>query len=221
LCFWTKNPGAISTLYGDIVRKLQAKGSTVLVQATVTGYGAPLEPGVPEVSGMGELVKLIGSKAIRLRFDPIILGYTKPEHFKKCLYQAQENDIEEIIVNFLVPTYKGVGTLLSNSGIPFKPVTQANVLSTLNKLRDMAPANIRIIACAETHNIVRGVAPSWLGAAACADPKWAMRVNPALGTIIGRSSRQGCGCCYSDDYGQYHNSGGYKCPHGCLYCYAK
>ena len=221
LCFWTKNPKGIADLYGDVIRRLQELGTLVLAQVTVTGYGRILEPGVPNPELEG-LVSLLGSEAIRLRFDPIIKGYTKPEHFHKCLGVAQNYGIQEIIVNFMVPSYKDVGcTIKRVLGInPINP-TKEDMLSVLDKIRSMTPEGIRLRACAETHFTLGKDKPEWLGNASCADPIWAKTVKPSLANILGRGSRKGCGCCYSDDYGQYASNGGYKCPHGCIYCYAK
>jgi DNA repair photolyase len=39
--------------------------------------------------------------------------------------------------------------------------------------------------------------------------------------LSGHTSRKGCGCFYTHDWGEYPSKGGYPCPHKCLYCYAK
>jgi len=220
VCFWTKNADGLAELYGETIRKLQGHGVTVLSHFTVTGYGCPLEPGVPEPSGK-ELVKLLGQKAIRLRFDPIILGYANPKHFKKCLEQADNMGVDEIIVNFLVPEYKDVSTALPSLGIQANRPTKERVLEALSKLRALAPRWVSLRACAETSILLGNDRPEWLAQASCASPEWAIKVNPDLGPIIGHASRKGCGCVYSADWGLYPSQGGYACPHRCAYCYAK
>jgi hypothetical protein len=219
LCFWTKNPGLVAKLYAEDIKILQSRGTTVIAYVTATGYGRPLEPGVPPTDLTG-LVELLGAKAVRLRFDPIIVGFTKPSHFQYCLDLAVKHGITDIIVNFYMP-YKDTMAIMTQNGVDAKLASTEEMLRVLGKLHDMAAGKVTLRACAETHIALIGQTPEWLGHAACADPDWARVVNPKLGKIIGHASREGCGCVYSKDFGVYASKGGYKCPHRCLYCYAK
>lgn len=61
------------------------------------------------MTDLTQLARLIGRDAIRIRFDPIIVGYTTPVHFRKTLAVAATHGIKRIVTKFLLPEYKGVG----------------------------------------------------------------------------------------------------------------
>jgi len=222
LCFWTKNPEGLAALYWNIIKELKDAGTTVLAYVTINNYGNPLESGVPEPK-MEELLKLLGPDNIRIRFDPIVIGYTNRSHYiNGALKFAAECGIKEIVVNFMMPYYKNVAKVLTMMSIPAINPNRENMLNILNVMHEITPKDIKLKACAETQLILGDEMPPWLGHASCADANWAYRVNPEIRGLKGNSSRPGCGCTYSNDWGIYRNSqGGYKCPHSCLYCYAK
>ncbi len=216
LCFWSKNPQGIALLYNEIIKEMQANGTVVLAQFTINNYGLKLEPGIS--SGMLDLsgiIELLGPDKIRLRFDPIIPGTTNISHFRATIEIAQNFGIKRIIANFIMPEYKGVGKLMASEGITIAHITdpqkQAILCRMLSMLKDIG---IELAVCAET----AALANYGLKSASCADPQWARQFGVE---VVGRPSRKGCGCCYSDDWGQYRSRGGWVCPHGCLYCYAK
>jgi hypothetical protein len=218
LCFWTKAPTTLAYLYEDVIRDLQDHNTLVLAQVTQNFYGEDMEPGI-RPQDLGPLVTLISCKAIRLRFDPIILGYTKPSHFQNCVEVAKKHRVDRITVNFLVPEYKNVGALLKEKGFNIEAPSKQRKISTVGAMGSMA-GDIEIAICAETAGMIAEF--PWLKPAACADPKWAIDLQPDLKfTHTERGSRPGCGCVYSGDWGEYRNRGGYACPHQCLYCYAK
>ena len=112
LCFWTKAPDTVARLYHDVIIDMQNHYTLVLAQVTINNY-PEMEPGVkPEpltslVNIQGSSIPLhrpISSDAIRIRFDPIIVGYTTPKHFKQTLNVAVRHSIKRIITNFLVPS---------------------------------------------------------------------------------------------------------------------
>lgn len=224
LCFWTKAPATLAELYHKEIVDLQQHGTLVLAQVTVNGYGKDMEPGVtPAMQDSGPLIALISSGAVRLRFDPIIAGYTTPQHFLDCLSLARDHNISRITVNFLVPEYKGVGKLLQSKGFNIKEPTPEWRMQVLKSLHPyIASTKVELAICAETAGMLEKL--PWLKPAACADPEWAIALQPDLKGVFthtGRGSRPGCGCVYSGDWGRYRNQGGYACPHSCLYCYAK
>ena len=215
-CFWSKDPFGIYNLYKDHIIDLQEHGTLVLAQFTINNYGPNIEPGVPKPK-LDKIVKLLGSKCIRLRFDPVINGYTKQHHFLTTCQLARNNGISRIITNFIELKYKNIGIKLKEHGI--------NVIEYNDKesiLRNMLSIanydNIELAVCAETFQFAHTI--EGLHKAACSDIKWAQSINPKILDMDPHPSRKGCGCCYSKDWGQYSSQGGYICPHGCLYCYA-
>ena len=219
LHFWTKNPLKLADLYGDAIDQLQQVGTTVCAQVTINGYQPPVEQLGLGDRYMSTLLLLLEPAQIRLRFDPIIFGYTTQTHFKTCLYTAICHGISRITVNFLIPKYQGVGKLLSQYNIPVEEGSLQRKVDTLGWIREQTPLEIEIAVCAETSELylqVPGVVK-----AACADPEWFKSLGADLSQENGYNSRKGCGCFYNADWGQYPNQGGYVCPHKCLYCYAK
>ena len=217
LCFWTKNPKGIAEIYSDIISEMQHHGTIILAQVTINGYGKVLEPGISDdMFDLSGLVKSIGSDHVRFRFDPIIPGFTTMHHFRRTVAIAEQFGIDRIITNFIVPGYKGVGKLLAKHGIIIPEITDVRRKDILGALSNvLCGSNISLAVCAETAKF----ADDHIKTASCSDPAWAkqfgspdFKLNP---------SRKGCGCCYSADWGRYPSQGGWTCPHGCLYCYAK
>lgn len=219
-CFWTKAPVKVASLYAHHIKKMQEQGTLVLSQVTLNNY-KEMEPGVNDFDkNLGPLIELLGGpQYIRLRFDPIIVGYTTPAHFSKTVEVALKHGIKRIIVNFLVPEYKGVGLLLAKKGFKIQKPSHEMKVEILSRLLSMS-RGIEIAVCAESFALTNDLPQ--LKKAACSDAEWAEELRPDLkGIFTLRPSREGCGCCYSADWGIYRNWGGYACPHQCLYCYAK
>jgi hypothetical protein len=226
LCFWTKAPATVAELYHDAIAEMQNWGTLVLAQVTMNCYGQDMEPGItPEKRDLGPLVDLIGAGAIRLRFDPIIPGYSTMQHFLDCLAVARKHGIRQITANFLVAEYKGVGRLLQARGFDVREPTIRWKIDVIKRMHPyVVNTDVEIAVCAESAYLATAGDHHlpWLKPAKCADPDWAISLCPDLAdTFKLRPSRKGCGCAYSGDWGQYRNRGSYRCPHGCLYCYAK
>lgn len=225
-CFWTKNPKYIGQNYVDEIMYMKKNGTVVLAQVTINpGYQEKLEPGIKsDFWDMAELIKILGGPDhVRLRFDPFIDGFTTPEMFKKHCEIAKEYGIRHTTVNFLVPGYKDVREALLHIGIQIQDLpTEIKTKIYKYILRCMVDIakeySVEVAVCAESSELygkVYGILP-----AKCADPEWALNLG-AKNISKGHPSRKGCGCCYSKDWGIYFNKGGYKCPHQCIYCYAK
>ena len=221
LCFWTKAPDLIYKLYKNIIKDMQDNDTLVLMQTTINKYDE-MENISDNVIRLDRIKKLLGDpEYIRVRFDPIIGGYTTPQHFLDILDIVVEHNIKRIITNFLVPSYKDINEVLEKEGFTdiYSP-SQKKKIKILKWMRKKTPNDIDIAVCAETYKLANkldGILPP-----ACSDPQWAINIKPELeGSFTKNPSRNGCGCCYSGDWGKYYNSGGYKCPFNCLYCYAK
>lgn len=222
LCFWTKAPQYVGRVYHALIDRLHAHGTLVLAQVTLNGYGRAVEPGVtPARTVLQPLVERLGPAAIRLRFDPLIPGYTDLDtHFAACLAAAQAAGITHITTNFFSPYPKALARL-RQAGIVPETWDEPRRIAFLTDLVERANAvGIQVAACAETARyqlFVPGLLP-----AACADGAWAAQLRPELaGAFKNHPSRPGCGCVYSGDWGLYKNQGGPSCPHHCTYCYAQ
>ena len=216
---WTKAPGKLFEIYGKIFEQLQKHNTILCGQITLNHYGKPLESVSKSSQDISRIVGTFGSKAIRLRFDPIIFGYTTLKHYKQTMELAQIYNISRVTVNFLETKYGRVWERLKECNIDYYEGTFCDKVRVLNKLREVTPPNIDIAVCAESAHLVQYV--DGITKAACADPEWFKSLGLDITTIKGHNSRKSCGCYYSDDWGKYPGKGGYSCPHKCLYCYAK
>jgi DNA repair photolyase len=223
LCFWTKAPRFIAENYKDSISRMWDCDSIVLAQVTWnTGYEL-LEPNVTHAfSDLAALVDLLGSENVRLRFDPIIPGFTKLEMFKVCANHAAELGVRQITTNFLVPSYKGVGALLKEQfNINAAELASGAKIDILNRMVEVADARgVRVAGCAEIYRDGIDKKVDGLLGTGCSDPEWAREHNKSLSFTV-RPSRPGCRCVYTNDWGEYSDRGGPKCPHQCVYCYAK
>lgn len=221
LCFWTKNPRYVAKHYAHIVRRLQNDGVIVLAQPTWNFGHNEVEPGVKRTPyDIEELVVLLGADHVRVRYDPIILGYTKREWMSSAMRFAAEAGIKRIITNFLVPGYKDAGKAVEEAtGIKPRVPTDDEVVAWLTwMVEEAATLGLEVQGCAEIYR--RNLHIPGLVLAGCADETWAQQFKPGL-TIQGHKSRKGCLCKYSGDWGKYRNQGGPACPYRCVYCYAK
>ena len=228
-CFWTKNPGYIAAHYKSYIDHMKSQGTIVLAQVTYNFY-PELEPGVLKyaagrAAGLQKLIQVLGGPAyVRLRIDPIIMGYTTPKIIEQSLNTAYHNNIKNVTTNILVPGYKGVGQKLLNQNIikasDLKPDNNRinKAFTTIVKIAQ--DRDIKVSACAETSGLV-GVIPG-IDKAQCADPSWALGIKYNLPVVFKtKPSRKGCGCVYSADWGLYANQGAPACWGQCRYCYAQ
>ncbi|MCF7790717.1 MAG: DUF1848 domain-containing protein [Victivallales bacterium] len=217
--FWTKAPAAVADLFSETVYRMKKNNVIVCMQVTLNNYGKPLENVSEDMQQLDKVVRQFGPDHIHLRFDPIIIGYTKMAHFKTTLRTALKYNIGRITVNFIETKYKGVGKALKNYGIYFENGTTEKKIKILNRLRNVTPDNIELAVCAESAGLSKHV--EGIRNASCADPEWFKELGLDVNNIKGHSSRKGCGCYYTADWGTYPTRNGYICPHKCIYCYAK
>ena len=223
LCFWTKNPAGLWNMYHREMEILIADSCIVLVQTTINpGYQAKLEPSVDaEFWEMEKLVETLGSpQHIRGRFDPIIPGFTDFDMFVTHCTILKEYGITDTTVNFINPEYKDARAALATAGVGVESRTDDEKRSTLEEIVSIGREHdVAVHVCAETARFSGNV--SGLRIASCSDPTWPEQLGYTGLEFKNRASRTGCGCCYSGDWGQYESGGGWKCPHQCVYCYAK
>lgn len=215
--FWTKAPAKVAELFAEPIQYMKENGSLVVAQVTLNYYGEPLEHIPAERMELKPLADMLGGDHIRLRFDPIVLGSFSMEQYLKCVKSAVDNGVKRITVNFLVPEYEKVDQILKRFGVTYRSGSEDEKRQVLRDLRKVTPSNIEIAVCAETANMLE----EGISKAGCADPDWFASLGADMSTLTGHTSRKGCGCFYTHDWGEYPSRGGYVCPHKCLYCYAK
>lgn len=220
LCFWSKAPARIATLYEEMIKKLQAKGALVLAQISLNGYDEVLEPGLTSADRqLGPLIRLLEPGAVRLRFDPIIPGFTTLTHYKLCLSRAREWGINHITLNFYERRINN-HLRMSQAGIDIMEAGLEGKKRFLESILGFTPPGIHLALCAESSPL--GAFFPGLQKASCADPLWAMDLRKELSALSWEKhpSRKSCGCFYTEDWGAYPRKLGVECAHGCLYCYA-
>lgn len=220
ICFWTKNPEKVLSMYRPLFDILRARGVLILFMISTNFYkgivkkgqeiGSLIEPGVPAEIHLDSLVEYLSEKHIQLRFDPLIPEFMSMEQVNKVLSLAQSIHAEKVIVNFIAPKYNSALTRLEDSLGITGIVDDKEKVRVLTKLRDMFNP-IKIAVCAESHKFaeeIEGLLP-----ARCSDPMWLA----SLGYSVkgGKHSRSGCGCFYSKSI-----SCTGQCEHHCVYCYS-
>jgi hypothetical protein len=224
LCFWTKSPSKVATLYKDIIKDMQSHDCLVLLQTTINSYSS-LEPTLTEDDiKLDDLIPLLGSpEHIRFRFDPIIPGYTSIKHYTKVLELAKKYGVTRITTNFIVPSYKNVSSVLMKLNIRAYEATEMEKIDSLTPMVKLAADyGVSLVGCAELNR--DGIIDQVPGLirSGCADFHWAEKLKPEYtGLFRVKPSRPGCLCCYDDDWGLYKNNGAPACVHKCAYCYAK
>lgn len=219
LVIWTKNP--YNLLNHHKLQQQLLEYDQLFIHFTITGMGGtPLEPRVPEMNDslemLPEVILLVHSpKRVRIRFDPIVHlitpegnNYTNYLIFKILAPQIAALGIEDISVSWM-SVYKKVRTRLGRAGYRIQAQSQAEWRKEVDDLLKIATENqLQIHACC-----VPGLPIS-----RCIDGTLLSGLHPKgerCSEKRAKGQRKLCGCTESWDIGWY-----YKCPHGCLYCYA-
>ena len=183
---------------------------------TITAYGKDVEPNVPDIEDsiktLIKLSKIVGSKRIAWRYDPILLTdkYTKTRHYETFDYMAQKLSpyIDRCIFSF-VEMYKKLKTNMPEI-----------IVLTENDKNEIAK-NIGIIA--QKHNILLQTCATLenydkynILQSGCMTAEILGKANDiTFGNIKHAGNRKGCRCMESRNIGDYDT-----CPNGCKYCYA-
>jgi hypothetical protein len=223
----TKDAAGTLARGGDLLRRLQAQGTTVAAHVTVTGLGGSRwEPGAPAepFSGVPELIELSGGpEHVRWRYDPLIPTVHSLERFQRLAERASALGLKRCTLNFIAPPgrYSRVDARLAGA-LPgwaegmfglnetWRAETAAEIVGAARE------QGLEAACCAESASLplwVPGLLP-----AACGDYGWFVALS---GRDPGRArspgSRKGCGCAAYFDVGLY---GQWARCHRCLYCYA-
>ena len=218
--FWTKNP---SPFLPDM-RELLAMGYKAYFQYTITGYGAPVEPGVPPwpkaVKTFKATADLLGPSLVRWRYDPILIapGFDRSFHLQNfarlsARLEGFTDTCHVSFVQFYRKTQRNLENLDNRTGIRFEDPGGEDKIRLASELHGMAASkNIRLVSCCYPLLGQAGVE-----AGSCIDAGLIQNLRPDL---EGRGlkpgpTRKGCHCVQSRDIGAYDT-----CLGACVYCYA-
>ena len=214
IVFWTKNPIPMMPKL-DMLRDYM-----YYFQFTVTGYGADIEPHIPNkkktiLPAFRELSGRLGKERVIWRYDPIFFNdrYT-PEYHLRAFSQIAgtlEGCTDTCVISFL-DLYPKYGQTMKD--VPVDKKDDSFLREFAGKLARIGREHgMKLATCAEKIDL----SSVGIGHNACIDKN---RIEQLLGTEllpVGKdySQREECLCCNSVDIGSYNT-----CKNGCLYCYA-
>ena len=211
--FWTKNPMPMARRLDELA------AYQYYFQFTLTGYGAEIEPGVPDkrrvlVPAFKDLAARLGKKRVIWRYDPIFFSkkYT-PEYHLACfeaLAAELHNSTERCVISFM-DSYRN--TKRNAQQLDAVETGSEELYDFAGQLaRIAAKYGLKLQTCAESMDLMAlGITPS-----ACIDKALLEDIAGfKLDVKKDTNQRAECCCAASIDIGAYNT-----CPGGCLYCYA-
>jgi hypothetical protein len=216
---WSKHPAAILDHPG--LRERLRRYRQVTLHLTVTGMGGTfLEPNIPAagkvLESLPKLVEFLGDpRRLTLRFDPIVHlrledggTFSNIADFEPIARAAGSAGVRSMVTSWMEAYPKVVRRLEESGAFPIALSGSEWKAESDGLASCAAAAGIRLAGCC---------VPGW-PAAACIDGAALNRIHPdGVNASVkrARGQRPGCGCTESWDIGWY-----YRCPGGCLYCYA-
>lgn len=237
LVLWTKDP---SNLMSGALRRsiedLQALGTLIDLQLTVTGFGGtPVELGCPSSEKMlGILEKLvleelIDPELVTLRIDPL-LSFVEPGsyvisnsdfHFVGDLIESFAHLVDRVTTSFVDSSYRSVGMRCSALGLELLQEPKRDKERIIQKITEMC--KIRDLS----FHVCGG--GGWTG---CINAMLYNEIAKKKGYPRGKAEerlhnelgrqREGCSCTHSRDIG--FTQGFQNCFSkgiGCAYCYSQ
>ncbi len=212
LVIWTKNPLPIM----DGLERL--KPYTCCFQFTITGYGADIEPRVPDKSALLipafiALAKEFGRGSVVWRYDPVFIGgkYTREYHAKRFMEIAGSlaGYAGRCVISFM-DIYRCNAAFARQMGIgELSPDDMADIASGF--VKTAAGFGMEVFACCES-----GLEAAGVKGAGCIDIQLLSGLaGREIAAPRDKNQRKGCGCAASVDIGAYDT-----CTAGCGYCYA-
>ena len=210
LAFCTKNPHPLISQLDklDIYRQFWF--------ITITPYGKDIEPNVPDkkqvIEDFKELSKHIGSNAVAVRYDPILINEKFDVNYHiKCfekLISELKGYTEDCTISFL-DMYEKV----KRNAPDLRPPTteeQKEIAKEFSKIGNKN--NITIHACCEKEYLK----DYGLDITGCMSQEIVEKaIKNKLNTPKNNSKRVQCNCLMGNDIGAYNT-----CMHLCKYCYA-
>ncbi|MCD6117003.1 DUF1848 family protein [bacterium] len=216
---WTKNP--VRMLKNtELVTTLKSY-KQLFFHVSVTGMGGTiLEPGIPTaeetLKSLSSVVKLAKSpERVRVRFDPVVHlilpdgeNYSNIDKFDIVAEWSLKAEIRHMVLSWM-QVYPKVEKRLTDNSIKIIDMNQNDIKREADMLLAKAiRKGITLHFCS--------TAP--LETSRCIDGFLLTNLHPdreIANTDKAGGQRALCGCTKSWDIGWY-----YKCPGGCLYCYA-
>lgn len=219
IVIWTKDP--VRVLKNKELISVLKNYKQLFFHVTVTGMGGTvLEPGIPPkekaLDTLPELVRFTKSpERVRVRFDPVVhlkmkTGniYSNIDEFASVAYATMNAGIKHMVLSWM-QIYPKVKKRLLSYGIKPMELSSAKIQSEADYLTKKADDyGITLHFCS-----TEPLEPS-----RCIDGYLLRNLHPdkeKADTEKAAGQRALCGCTKSWDIGWY-----YKCPGGCLYCYA-
>ena len=211
--FWTKKPLPMARRLDELA------AYPYYFQFTLTGYGADIEPGVPDkrsvlLPAFKDLSALVGKKRVIWRYDPIFFSvkYTLEYHLAcfEALAAELHNSTERCVISFM-DSYSNTKRNAQQLGVV--EISEETLYGFAGQLaRIAAKYGLKLQTCAESMDLTAfGITSS-----ACIDKELLEDIGSVrLDVKKGANQRAGCCCAASIDIGAYNT-----CPGGCLYCYA-
>lgn len=212
ICFCTKNPSPL--LSDTAVALLEPYGQLWFV--TITPYGKLYEPNVPDkaevMDSFRQLSKIVGSKRISWRYDPVFLcgKYTVEQHKKSFekICRGLSGYTNECIVSFIDLYPKVKKNFPEISEVPFE--IQLELADFFVRVGERF--GIKIKSCGESAELSKvGVDVS----GCMTKIVYEHAVGDSMHFPERRQNRKECDCFLGCDIGVYNS-----CAHFCRYCYA-
>ena len=211
--FWTKNPLPMARRLDELAVY------PYYFQFTLTGYGAEIEPGVPDkrrvlLPAFKDLAARLGKKRVIWRYDPIFFSvkYTPQYHLAcfEALAAELHNSTERCVISFM-DSYRNTKRNAQQLGSVEFGSEELYVFAG-QLARIAAKYGLKLQTCAERMDLTAlGMTPS-----ACIDKVLLEDIGGfKLDIKKDANQRAECCCAASIDIGAYNT-----CPGGCLYCYA-
>lgn len=208
IVFCTKNPI-------PILKHLDKFKKPILFHVTLTPYQKDIEPNIPPkgkiIEAVHELVRILGSERVYLRYDPIFISekYTLEYHLKsfELLCKHVNGSVKHIIVSFLDP-YKNVKE--NRKYIQNRQMTEKDYEEIGIHFSETAKKyHMTVQTCFEHRNLVEyGFQED-----ACVSKQIARELTGKTHFKMWQARK--CGCVEMVDIGVYNT-----CSHFCKYCYA-
>ena len=219
--FWTRHPRPLFRW----LPLLDQLGYRYYFQYTITGYGAPVEPGAPPlrtaIDTFRELADRLPRGAVIWRYDPILLGEAFPvrahlERFSHIAHRLQNRTARVVIslAHMYRKTERRLGTIYPRENeLVRTPAADPRAPELLLRLvRVAARHGMTVEACAQE----RDWSALGIGPTRCVDDRLLLQLfGGQWPAAKDRGQRPHCGCIPSRDIGMVDT-----CTLGCVYCYA-
>lgn len=210
IVFCTKNPAPLLVHHNMLSPFRQFWG------VTITPYGSDVEPQTPPVAAVIEslraLSRIVGSRAVHWRYDPVLITETYTLDFHKRAFRRMAEQLAGAVKNCVVSFVD----LYKNTQRNFPSVREVAAEERLALGETFAAVGracgIKVRTCLEGDDLARfGIDTSGCMTQEVLEEACGCRFHVPRLTL----ARKGCSCLLGNDIGAYNT-----CAHFCRYCYA-